>query len=84
MNRPPPTVPRISPEGLSSKCPLCRVRADKTSMLEQAPSLEAIHFVGLVTGIVIGQTEIVDKRWCSGCREYVERLKEVLMEVKPS
>lgn len=81
MALPPPVVPPIAE---NSKCPLCLARSGKKAMLESAPSLEDILFVGLTTGIGIGKTEAVDKRWCDGCREYIERTLELLNAVRPS
>jgi hypothetical protein len=68
----PPAKPSVA---WGSECPLCRARTGKEKMLEAAPTLEDILFVGLVSGIVIGQTEKLDRRWCEGCRQYVEQLK---------
>jgi len=81
MALPPPVVPLISD---SPTCPLCRVRSGKQAMLESAPSLEDILFSGIVSGIIIGRTEGINRRWCDPCREYVERAVELADAVRPS
>ena len=76
---PPPKMPQVTG---GSKCPLCRARDSGNAKLEEAPSLEAILFSGLTTGITIGLTEKVDVRWCGDCREYVERATELMVAVR--
>ena len=75
MNQPPP-VPKL---GDSKSCPLCRVR--KVPFLRTG-TLDNIIFVCLVTGIIIGQTEAMDERWCPECREYIERLTRVGLAIR--
>lgn len=78
------TPPPVPPIAENTKCPLCRARTGKQAMLESAPSLDSILFTGLTTGIAIGKTEAVDKRWCDGCREYIERTLELVNAIRPS